>query len=156
MPLSRRTFLKGSCATLITPWLGSGLLLPTAVLATEWSRPAFTAKTPMDALKAYGAAQAAETRDIQIQAPEIAENGSKVEVEITSNIPNTRSLAVFADKNPMPLCSTLEFLPPALPYTRIQLKLAESTRLRIVAKTADGKHHVAFREVKVTLGGCGG
>ena len=156
MPLSRRTFLKGSCATLITPWLGSGLLLPTAVLATEWSRPAFAAKTPMDALKAYGAAQAAETRDIQIQAPEIAENGGKVEVEITSNIPNTRSLAVFADKNPMPLCSTLEFLPPALPYTRIQLKLAESTRLRIVAKTADGKHHVAFREVKVTLGGCGG
>lgn len=156
MSLSRRNFLKGSSAALLTPWLGTGLLQPTAVHAAEWLRPAFSAKTTAEALKAYGAGQASETRDILIQAPEIAENGGKVEVEITSNVPNTRSLAVFADKNPMPLCSTLEFLPPAVPYTRLQLKLAESTRLRIVARTADGKHHVAFREVKVTLGGCGG
>jgi sulfur-oxidizing protein SoxY len=153
----RRKFLKsGISAALITPLLGTGLLTPTRVLAAEWNKNGFTARTVNDALKAYGSANATESRDIVINAPEIAENGAKVEVEIMSNIPNTRSLAIFADKNPMPLCSAIEFSGPALPYVRAQLKMAETTRVRAVAKTTDGKSHVAFREIKVTLGGCGG
>lgn len=155
-PLRRKLLGGSASAALLAPLIGSGLLVPGRVLAAEWNRNAFTARSMGDALKAYGSATAAETRDIVINAPEIAENGAKVEIEISSNLANTRSLAVFGDKNPMPLCATLDFLPPALPYARVQLKLAESTRLRIVAKTTDGKSHVAFRDVKVTLGGCGG
>lgn len=152
----RRKFLKsGISAALITPLIGTGLLMPTRVLA-EWNKNAFTARTVNDALKAYGSPSTAESRDIVINAPEIAENGAKVEVEIMSNIPNTRSLAIFADKNPMPLCSAIEFTGPVLPYVRAQLKMAETTRVRAVAKTTDGKSYVAFREIKVTLGGCGG
>ena len=153
----RRRFLKaGASAAALSPWLGSGLLLPTRVLAAEWQKNAFSARQINDALKAYGSTSAVESWDIVINAPEIAENGAKVEIEISSNIPNTRSLAVFADKNPMPLCSIIEFSGPVLPYVREQLKLSESTRIRVVAKTGDGKTHVAFREIKVTLGGCGG
>ena len=153
----RRRFLKaGASAAALSPWLGSGLLLPTRVLAAEWQKNAFSARQINDALKAYGNTSAVESRDIVINAPEIAENGAKIEIEISSNIPNTRSLAVFADKNPMPLCSVIEFSGPVLPYVREQLKLSESTRIRVVAKTGDGKTHVAFREIKVTLGGCGG
>ncbi len=153
----RRHLLKGGISfSLLAPLLGSGLLMPTAVLAVEWNRPAFAARTVGDALKAYGAANATESREILGNAPEIAENGAKVEVEITSNLANTRSLAIFADKNPMPLCAALEFSGSALPYARVQLKLAETMRIRALAKTADGKTHVAFREIKVTLGGCGG
>ena len=153
----RRRFLKaGASAAALSPWLGSGLLLPTRVLAAEWQKNAFSARQINDALKAYGSTSAVESRDIAINAPEIAENGAKVEIEISSNIANTRSLAVFADKNPMPLCSIIEFSGPVLPYVREQLKLSESTRIRVVAKTGDGKTHVAFREIKVTLGGCGG
>ena len=153
----RRRFLKaGASAAALSPWLGSGLLLPTRVLAAEWQKNAFSARQINDALKAYGSTSAVESRDIVINAPEIAENGAKVEIEISNNIPNTRSLAVFADKNPMPLCSIIEFSGPVLPYVREQLKLSESTRIRVVAKTGDGKTHVAFREIKVTLGGCGG
>lgn len=152
----RRQLLKGGiAATLLTPLIGSGLLTPTAVIAAEWNRNAFSARNINDALKAYGSTSATESRDIVITAPEIAENGAKVEIDINCNLPNTRTLAVFADKNPMPLCASLDFFGGALPYTRIQLKLAETTRIRAVAKTADGKTHVAFREVKVTLGGCG-
>lgn len=152
----RRKLLKGGAsATLLSPLLGTGLLAPTGILAAEWNRNGFTARTIGDALKAYGGAGAGETRDIVIQAPEIAENGAKVEVEISSNVPNSRSLAIFADKNPMPLCAILEFSGAALPYARVQLKLAETTRLRAMIKAADGKTYVAFREVKVTLGGCG-
>jgi len=153
----RRKFLKsGVSAALLSPLIGSGLLMPTRVLAAEWNKNAFTARNVNDALKAYGSANAPESRDIVINAPEIAENGAKVEVEITSNIPNTRTLAIFADKNPMPLCSAIEFSGPALPYVKAQLKMAETTRVRAVAKTTDGKSYVAFREIKVTLGGCGG
>ena len=156
LELRRRLLKGGASAALLPPLLGSGLLAPTTVLAAEWQKTAFTARNINDALKAYGSANAADSRDIVITAPEIAENGAKVEIEISSNLANTRSLAIFGDKNPMPLCATLDFLPPALPFARVQLKLAESTRLRVVAKTADGKSHVAFRDVKVTLGGCGG
>lgn len=152
----RRSLLKGSAsAVLLTPLLGTGLLRPTAVLAAEWNRNAFAARTVNEALKAYDSANAAESRDIVISAPEIAENGAKVEIEITSNIPNSRSLAVFADKNPFPLCASLEFSSAVLPYARLQVKLAETTRLRGVIKTADGKSHIAYRDIKVTLGGCG-
>lgn len=153
----RRKFLKGgAAAALLSPLLGTGLLIPTSVLAADWNKNAFSARNVNDALKAYGSANAADSRDITINAPEIAENGAKVEVEISSNIANTRSLAIFADKNPMPMCSAIEFSGPVLPYVRAQLKLSETTRIRAVAKTSDGKSYVAFREIKVTLGGCGG
>jgi sulfur-oxidizing protein SoxY len=154
--LRRRLLRGGTSLAMMVPWLGSGLLVPSRVLAAEWNRPAFTARNVADALKSHGAAGAAESRDIVISAPEIAENGAKVEIEIASQIPATRSIAVFADKNPMPLCATLEFSGNALPFCRLQLKLAETTRIRAVVRAGDGKTYVAFRDVKVTLGGCGG
>ena len=152
----RRKLLKGSTAALFAPWIGTGLLLPGRVLAAEWNKTAFTALNVGEALKAWGAANAAESRDIVIIAPEIAENGAKVEIDVTSQVPATRSIAVFADRNPMPLCAAIDFSGGALPYCRVQIKLAESTRVRAVIKGADGKTYVAFREIKVTLGGCGG
>ena len=153
----RRKLLKGgSTAVLLAPWIGTGLLLPSRVIAAEWNKTAFTARSVGEALKIWGAANAAESRDIVVSAPEIAENGAKVEVDITSQVPATRSIAVFADRNPMPLCAAIEFSGGALPYCRVQIKLAETTRVRAAVKAADGKTYVAFREIKVTLGGCGG
>ena len=153
----RRKLLKGgSTATLLAPWIGTGLLLPGRVIAAEWNITAFTARNVNEALKAWGAANAAESRDVVIIAPEIAENGAKVEIDVTSQVPATRSIALFADRNPMPLCAAIEFTGGALPYCRVQIKLAETTRVRAVVKSGDGKTFVAFREIKVTLGGCGG
>jgi sulfur-oxidizing protein SoxY len=152
----RKLLAGGSVAAIISPLLGLGLLVPTRTIAAEWQKASFSARNVNDALKAYGSANAIETGDIVITAPEIAENGAKVEIEITSRIANTRSLAVFADKNPTPLCAEIEFGKNAQAYTRIQVKLGESTRIRAIAKAQDGKTHVAFKEIKVTLGGCGG
>ena len=152
----RRKLLRGGISVaLLAPLLGSGLL-PHQAVAAEWQRAAFSAARVSDALKIYGAGNAAESRAIVVNAPEIAENGARVDIEISSNLPQTVSLAVFADRNPLPLCGILEFSENALPYARLPLKLSESTRLRVVARTADGKTHIAFRDVKVTLGGCGG
>ena len=94
----RRRLIKGGSAALLAPLLGSGLLTPGRLIAAEWNRNAFSARTIADALKAQGYANASESRDIVINAPEIAENGAKVEIDITSNIPNTRSVTLFADK----------------------------------------------------------
>ena len=152
----RRKLLQGGAASaLLSPLLGMGLLAPVRAYAVEWNRQAFAARTTNEALKIYGVPSLIETRAIVINGPEIAENGAKVEIDITSHIDDTRSLAILADKNPTPLCAILEFSDLALPFARIQLKLAETTRVRIVAKTGDGKTHVAFREIKVTTGGCG-
>lgn len=152
----RRRLLSGGLSSLaLGTLLGSGLLRPSRVLAAEWQRAAFSARTIGEALKAYSPVAPGETRDIVISAPEIAENGAKVPVEISCNLPGTKSLAVFADRNPTPLCATLDFAANVLPYVRLELKIAESSRLRVVARTADGKTHIAFREIKVTLGGCG-
>lgn len=155
MPL-RRLLLKGSTAASLLPLLGGGVLLPTRVLAAEWNRNAFTARQTGDAQKAYGAAQVTESREITINTPEIAENGAKVEIEVTTTLAGARSIAVFADKNPYPLCATMDFFPPAQPFVKLQAKLAESTRIRALVRSSDGKNYIAFRDVKVTLGGCGG
>lgn len=152
----RRRFLHGSSAALLMPLLGTGLLTPVQALAADWNKASFTSRNINDALKSMGMSTSAETRDIVIVAPEIAENGAKVEIDMSSNLPATRSLTIFADKNPMPLAAIFEFSGNALPFARVQLKMAETTRVRVVAKTGDGKTHVAFREIKVTLGGCGG
>lgn len=153
----RRKFLReGIGASLLLPLIGGGLLLPGRVLASEWKTRAFTARSTADALQQLAVSGATESRDIVINAPEIAENGAKVDIEIASNLPGTRSLLLLADRNPMPLCAELNFAGNALPYAKVQVKLAESTRVRALARTSDGRTHVAIREIKVTLGGCGG
>jgi sulfur-oxidizing protein SoxY len=142
----RRVLLAGVVAGLLKPW---------AAMAAAWNKNAFGATTPADALKGIGAANAAPTKDLVIEAPQIAENGAVVPVEITSNIPGTRSISVLIDKNPFPLVGKFDFMEGALPYVKLNVKMGETSDLRVIAE-AGGKHFVATREVKVTIGGCGG
>jgi sulfur-oxidizing protein SoxY len=141
----RRTLLGAAAAVLLKPF---------AVLAA-WNESAFGAKTPQDALKGIGAANAPLSKDIVIEAPQIAENGAVVPIEITSNIPGTTSIAVVLEKNPFPLAAKFDFMEGALPYVKLNVKMAETADVRVVA-TAGGKHHAATKEIKVTIGGCGG
>ena len=141
----RRTLL-GALAVL--------LARPFAALAA-WNENAFGAKTLQDALKGIGAASATPSKDIVIEAPQIAENGAVVPIEITSNIPGTSSLAVVLEKNPFPLAAKFDFKEGALPFVKLNVKMAETSDVRVVA-TAGGRHYSATREIKVTIGGCGG
>jgi sulfur-oxidizing protein SoxY len=137
--------------------LATGLLKPTEVLAAdEWNHAAFEAKDAAGALKGLGAANAAESKDIVLKAPDIAENGAVVQVEVASNIPNTVSIAVMSLKNPLPLAANFEFANGALPEVQLRVRLAETTQVKAVVKTADGKFYSTQKEVKVTVGGCGG
>ena len=141
----RRTLLCALAAVLARPF---------AALAA-WNENAFGAKTAQEALKGIGAAGAAPSKDIVIEAPEIAENGAVVPIEIASNIPGTSSLAVVLEKNPFPLAAKFEFREGALPYVKVNVKMAETSDVRVIA-TAGGRHYVATKEIKVTIGGCGG
>ncbi len=155
MSAGRRSFLQGfGSAAALAGLMGAGLLKPACALAVEFNRSAFDAKSPVDALRLIGAAGAEASRDIVLKAPEIAENGAAVPIEVISQIPGTTRLSVLVDKNPFPLALQFNFAPGATPRFQAKLKMAESSRLRIIA-LAGGKHYTVFREVKVTVGGCG-
>ena len=134
--------------------LGLLLLKPLAALAA-WNQEAFGAKSAADALKSLGAASPAPSKDIVIEAPQIAENGAVVPIEISSNIPGTSSIAVLIENNPFPLTGKFDFKEGALPFVKLNVKMGETSGVRVIA-LAGGKSFVATREIKVTIGGCGG
>lgn len=156
MNTTRRIVLKGATAGgVLAGLIAAGALRPTQVLAAEWNKAAFESKDASAALKGIGAGAAAESKDLIIKVPDIAENGAVVPVDVTSNIPNTTSIAIMVVKNPFPLSAYFDFANGALPEVSARLKLNETSMVRALAK-ADGKFYSVQKEVKVTVGGCGG
>ena len=152
----RRTFLKGTgAAGAVAVAIAAGLLRPGQVLAAEWNKAAFDATTTADAMKGLNVAGAAESKDILIKAPDIAENGAVVPVEVTSKIPSTTSILIFVDKNQFPLTADFELSNGAEGYISTRIKMANTSHVKVVVK-AGGKAYTASKEVKVTIGGCGG
>jgi sulfur-oxidizing protein SoxY len=152
MNSARRILLQR--ASLLAAGLAAGLLRPLASLAA-WNKDAFGAKASADALKALGATGAAPSAGIAIEAPDIAENGAVVPIEVSSNLPGTTAIAVLVEKNPFPLAGKFNFAEGALPYVKLNVKLGETSEVRVIA-WAGGKTFAASKEVKVTIGGCGG
>ncbi len=135
--------------------LAAGLLRPLASLAAAWNKDAFGAKNAADALRSLGVANAVPSNDVVIEAPQIAENGAVVPIEITSHVRGTRSIMVLIDNNPSPLVGKFDFTEGALPFVKLNVKMGETSDVRVVAE-AGGRHYVATKEIKVTIGGCGG
>ena len=131
-----------------------GLLKPWAAFAA-WNKEAFGASSAAEALKGIGASGAAPSKEIVIEAPEIAENGAVVPIEITSKLAGTSSIAVVVDKNPFPLVGKFDFLEGAVPFVKLNVKMGETSDVRVIAQ-AGGRSYVATKEIKVTIGGCGG
>jgi sulfur-oxidizing protein SoxY len=142
-----RRILLGATAAL--------LLKPFAALAAAWNKDAFGARSAAEALKSLGISSPAPSRDIVIEAPQIAENGAVVPIEIQSNIPGTSALVVLIEKNPSPLAGRFSFLEGALPFVKLNVKIGETSEVRVVAQ-AGGRYYTASKEIKVTIGGCGG
>ena len=134
--------------------LAIGLAKPLAALAA-WNKEAFGAKTPAEVLKSLGVPGAASSGDLHIEAPQIAENGAVVPIEISSNIPGTSALIVVIEKNPFPLAARFDFKEGAAAFVKLNVKMGETSDVRVIAE-AGGKHFSASKEIKVTIGGCGG
>ena len=157
MDIQRRTVLKGATASgVLAAALSAGLLTPTTIFAAERNKAAFDAKDTPGAMKAVGAGNAAESKAIDLKAPDIAENGAVVPIDVISKIPNTTSISVFVDKNPFPLVASFDFSNGAQPEVSLRAKMGTTSMVRAVVKTSDGKFHTTAKEVKVTAGGCGG
>ena len=152
----RRILLKGSLtASALGVAVGAGLLVPGSVLAA-WPEKAFKAKAMPEMLQELmGAGAAEESGDIKIKAPDIAENGAVVPVTITTSIAGVESIALIAVNNPAPLIASYDLGEGAEGFVSTRIKMGKSGDVVAVVKSG-GKLYSAKKEVKVTIGGCGG
>jgi sulfur-oxidizing protein SoxY len=153
---SRRKLLRVAAASsAYFAVVAAGWLRPARLLAAEWNESAFEAVALPDALRKIGATSVADSDQILLKAPEIAENGAIVPVEITSRIPGTQTIYIVADKNPQPLVAIFDIAEGLEPFISTRIKMGESSKVRVLVK-AGNKFYVATQDVKVTIGGCGG
>jgi sulfur-oxidizing protein SoxY len=157
MHTKRRDVLKaGGGMTLLGLLAAAGWLAPDEAAAQTWNKNAFEAKTPDETFKAMGGSAPAQSRDIQfVSTPDIAENGAVVPIGVTSAIPKTESIAILIEKNPNTLAASFDIPAGTDPAISTRVKMGQSSNVYALVK-ADGKYYVTSKEIKVTLGGCGG
>ena len=152
--MKRRNFLGLVAAATV-----SALLLPLRAVAAMWNKAAFDAEKLADAQSNSGNIGEISSNDIFINAPDRAENGAIVQVEIATSIANVEAVAIFVEKNPTPLIANIMLgmgvgvSAQAKLVTRI--KMAETSDIKIIVK-ADGKYFTASKNVQVLENGCGG
>ena len=149
---SRRQTLKQGAVV-------AGLLAGTGLFpqyALAFNKAAFEAKSLNDAVKALGGGAPAESGSVTLTAPDIAENGAVVPLAVASTLPNVKQLLLLVEKNPNVLVATFNVTPEVDASFATRSKMGQTSDVYAVAITADGKAHYAKKEVKVTLGGCGG
>jgi sulfur-oxidizing protein SoxY len=154
--MKRRIFLKGTLATgAVGMAVSTGLLTPRISLAA-WSKAAFEAKDVNSAVSSlYGSSDMANSDKISIKAPDIAENGAVVPVTVTTSIDGASSISIIADQNATPLTAEFILGPGTEGYVSTRIKMGKTANVVAVVKAGD-KLYSAKKEVKVTIGGCGG
>ena len=135
--------------------LVAGLMKPGEASAQEWNKAGFSTKSFADTVKALGGGGSTESRDIQITAPDIAENGAVVPISIESRLARTQAIAIMIEKNPNTLSANFEIPEGTDPFVTTRVKMGETSNVYALVK-ADGKYFHAVKEIKVTIGGCGG
>jgi sulfur-oxidizing protein SoxY len=156
MNLLRRKFLKtatyvGATASVI----GSGVLLPQRVLGA-YNAEAFDARDVSSALStSLGSDQHTASDAIKLKAPDIAENGAVVPVTVSSSLSNVEAISIIASANPVPLTSIYQLSSVSEAFISTRIKMLKTADIIAVVK-ADGKLYSATKQVKVTIGGCGG
>lgn len=154
--LSRRMLLRDTfvMAALVSG-AASGILTPRTVMAA-WPQGAFDGKAVPEVMDALFQAQsAAESDQIRIKAPEIAENGTVVPVTIVAGLKGISSISLIAEGNPRPLAAVYKLSSRTSGAVTTRIKLAKTQKVTAVV-LADGKLYRASKEIKVTVGGCGG
>ncbi len=146
--MNRRRLLKSGMA------LFSMLLIaPLRALAAVWNSPAFAAVQVEQALQGLGVKQVEASDLITLIAPDFAENGAIVQIEVQSHIPGTQAIAILAEKNPTSLIANFILEPDTNPHIIIRIKLGESGALKAVIRAGD-RYYVTAKYVEVAIGGC--
>jgi sulfur-oxidizing protein SoxY len=154
---TRRLILKGAGLVALIG-LGDipfGTLPARAAANDKYPEDAFKQKSDADAIKAlYGRTHEASDQ-VKLDAPEIAENGGVVPISVTTTLADVTSISFFVSENPNALAATYQIPPGTMPAVANRLKMAKTTNVIAIVE-AGGKLHSATKEVKVTVGGCGG
>jgi sulfur-oxidizing protein SoxY len=155
MSMNRREVLKvGGGAAVYSALASMGFFAANPAMAA-WNKAAFETKSIADTLKVLGVSGTANSADVTITSPDIAENGAVVPVGVASKIAKTQMIAVMVEKNPAMMAGMYEFGPNAEADISMRVKMGQSSDVYALVK-ADGKFYMTKKEIKVTLGGCGG
>lgn len=150
---TRREMLARS-VTVVGLLATTGLLPQTAQAA--WSQAAFEGKSVADAVKALGGAAPVESKDVTITGPDIAENGAVVPVGCATALPGVKRMLLLVEKNPNALAAVFDAGDAVETNFNTRVKMGQSSNVVAVAMMNDGKVLFAQKDIKVTLGGCGG
>jgi sulfur-oxidizing protein SoxY len=124
--------------------------------AAAYNAAAFDAKTLPELMKVLGGAAPVESKDITITGPDIAENGAVVPVGAATTLPGVKRMLLLVEKNPAMLSAMFDVTDAVDANFSTRVKMGQSSNVFAVALMADGKALYAVKEIKVTLGGCGG
>ena len=124
--------------------------------AGAWNAAAFEAKNMADLMKALGSAAPAESRDVTVTGPDIAENGAVVPIGAATTLAGVKRMLILIEKNPSMLAAAFDMTDAIDANISTRVKMGQSSNVFAVAMLNDGKVLYAQKEVKVTLGGCGG
>ena len=149
---TRRETLKQT-ALLASLLAGTGLF---PQYAFAYSKQAFEAKTLADVAKALGAGAPTESKDVTVGGPDIAENGAVVPLTASTSLAGVKSMLILVEKNPAALVAKFNVMDGVEANFSTRAKMGQSSDVYAVAVMNDGKVLFAKKEVKVTLGGCGG
>jgi sulfur-oxidizing protein SoxY len=155
MNQQRRDVLR--LGTVLSLAVAAGVLRPEQALAAQeqWNKKAFDGHSVDDVIKAMGGTSASGSDKLTLTAPDIAENGAVVPVAVVSQLPKTTRISILVPNNPNALAASFAFPEGSLPEVATRIKMGKTSDIYVLAQ-ADGKFYTAHKEVKVTLGGCGG
>ncbi len=153
---SRRFMIKATLTGFAsTLWLPSLLKRALAADVALWPKDAFTQKTEADTIKTLYGKEATDSGQVKLDAPEIAENGAVVPIAVSSTLPDVTSISILVSENPFPLAASYKIPPGTSSVVVSRLKMAKTSKV-IALVESGGKIYSASKEVKVTVGGCGG
>lgn len=150
---NRRDWLARSAT--VAGLMASAGLWP-AMARAEWTQAAFDAKNLADAVKALGGSAPSESKDVTLTGPDIAENGAVVPIGAATTLPGVKRLLILVEKNPSVLAAVFDISDAVDANIATRVKMGQSSNVYAVAMMNDGKVLFAQKEIKVTLGGCGG
>ena len=154
--MKRREFVQSTTGAAAFGLMATAGFLPTTASAqASWNKAAFEAKNLADVVKALGGGTATESTDVVLSAPEIAENGNVVRIGAQSTAAGVTWLGLVIEKNPAALTAGFDVIAGTEANMSTNVKMGQTSNVYALAKVGD-KFIYAVKEVKVTLGGCGG
>ncbi len=148
MKIDRRNIVRSLLA------LSAALTFPSVLFAARPDK-AFAATSVDQAIADLLGAMPPDSDRVQMKIPDIAENGAVVPVTISTDLEDVESISVIVENNPTPLAASFDMSPSMVPKVSVRIKMGQSSPVRAIVK-AGGKLYSTSKEVKVTIGGCGG